>query len=87
MQINSKSYMQNAEFKARQALFLFAEFSQDTLTYLVQFRKDCRTGWNAFTKRFTIKTPEQLKLDFVRSITEWANWAPEKNLVISFAPQ
>jgi len=43
MNIKSKTYMQNGEFKGRQGSFAF--FCAQTFEYLVKFKDECIAGW------------------------------------------
>jgi hypothetical protein len=59
MNIKSKSYMENTEFKERQGRFEF--FCVQAYEFIKQFKKDCQAGWK---KLFTIKLVNQVQLSF-----------------------
>lgn len=73
--------MEGAEFILRQAVFAFAEGCRESMLWLQNFKNECRTGWaELFKKKQAFQ--EQLNLDFIRNIVKWANWTPEKNLIL-----
>lgn len=76
MNIKNRRYMESTEFKERQGSFGF--FCARAAKFLAAFRDECRKGWRELFKR-PEKPQTQLALDFVRNITEWANWKLEKN--------
>lgn len=81
MNLKNCKYMDGEEFKGRQGSFGF--FCAQAVEFLTTFRNECRAGWRKlFTVRREIKKPVQLNLDFVRKLTDWANWSLEKNLEI-----
>lgn len=84
MNIKSKTYMRNAEFKARQLWLGFTDAVGIALQVMADVKESAADWFKAWVKGFktarTIKKPVQLTLNFVRSITEWADWKPEKNL-------
>lgn len=79
MNLKSCKYMESMEFKGRQSSFEF--FCAQAIEFLKAFRDDCRAGWRElFSARHEIKKQVQLNLNFIRSITEWASWAPVKRV-------
>lgn len=53
MNVNSKTYMQNSEFKERQGSFGF--FCAAVAEYLTSFRAECRKGWAKLFKGVAAK--------------------------------
>lgn len=81
MTLKSCKYMEGEEFKERQGSFEF--FCKKAIDFLKAFRDECRAGWRElFTAQREIKKQVQLNLEFMRKLTDWANWTHEKNLEI-----
>lgn len=85
MKINCK-YMKGDEFKARQFWLPFSDAVGLALQVMAEVKEKTADWFKAWVKSFksprTVKKQEQLNFNFRRSITEWANWTPEKNLQI-----
>lgn len=86
MNIKSKTYMRNAEFKARQLWLDFTDAVGITLQIMADVKESAADWFKTWAKGFrtarTIKQPVQLAINFLqqRSIKEWTEWMPEKNL-------
>jgi hypothetical protein len=80
MNIKSKSYMENTEFKERQSRFEF--FCVQAYEFIKQFRKDCREHWkNLFIK--PIESQYQRSFEFSSPFNKnWARWTPERNRML-----
>lgn len=83
MNLKSKTYMKSAEFKARQLWLGFTDAVGIVLEIMANTKEKTADWFKAWVKEFrtpyTIKKQEQLKLNFMRNIKEWASWTPEKN--------
>ena len=78
MNLKNCKYMNGTEPQSRQGAFEF--FCAQAYDFLKTFRDECQAGWRElFSTRREIKKQVQLNLNFIRSITEWATWTPEKN--------
>ena len=86
MKIKSLNYMKSAEFKARQFWLPFTDACGIALQVLANVKEQAADWFKAWVKGFRTarenKQPVQLAINFLqqRSITEWAEWQPEKNL-------
>lgn len=84
MNLKNCKYMKSAEFKAKQLWLGFADAVGITLQVMADVKESAADWFKAWAKGFrtarTVKKPVQLPLNFVRSIKEWADWHPEKNL-------
>ncbi|MDO9011403.1 MAG: hypothetical protein Q7U78_06285 [Gallionella sp.] len=74
-------YMKSEEFKARQGSFAF--FSAWAHDFVMQFHKECRSGWEKLHTALKVSKPEQLTLWFYSEYRKfWAEWTPEQNRVL-----
>ena len=76
MNVNSKTYMRNSEFKERQGSFAF--FCAAAAEFLIEFRAECRKGWAKLLKGTAIRIKNiTLPLPFDRPLSrrEWARKA------------
>ena len=78
--------MRNAEFKARQLWLGFTDAVGIAFQVMADVKESAANWFKAWAKGFrtacTIKKPLQLSINFIqrRSILDWADWKPEKNL-------
>lgn len=80
MKTNCK-YMQEEEFKERQASFEF--FCAQAFDFLVKFRRECRKGWEKAKNTLNQISKQQLTLCFSERIKKyWAEWTPEQNYAL-----
>jgi len=83
MNLKNCKYMKSAEFKARQLWLGFTDAAGIVLQIMADTKEKTADWFKAWVKAFRalrrIQKQEQLDLNFVRNIKEWANWTPEKN--------